>query len=250
MAQKYFGNEDPMGKVLTINDVVEVKITGIAKDVPPNTHFRFDFLTSFESMPYKWAMNTWRTQQFYTYVLLDNEHDQDELGKKLSAFTEKHFGKQAKAKLQLQPIEDIHLYSRNFNQDMAANNGDIAYVYIFSTIALFILAIACINFMNLSTARSASRAKEVGVRKIVGAHRSQLIRQFLGESFLFSLLAAMLSVVLVMVFLPKFNSLSGKSITLTLENLFFTGGMLAGITIFVGFVSGSYPHYFYPDSNR
>ncbi len=171
MAQKYFGDEDPMGKTLTIQDAVEVKVTGVARDVSQNTHFRFDLLASFESMPYKWAMNTWRTLQFYTYVLLEKEYPQDQLDEKLSVFLKKHFGKKANMALRLQPIEEIHLYSRNFNQDMAVNNGDIAYVYIFSSIALFILAIACINFMNLSTARSAKRAKEVGVRKVMGAHQ-------------------------------------------------------------------------------
>ncbi len=244
MAQKYFGSEDPMGKTLTIQDAVEVKVTGVARDIPQNTHFRFDFLASFESMPYKWATNTWRTLQFYTYVLLGEEYSQDQLDEKLSIFLKKHFGKQTNMALRLQPIEEIHLYSRNFNQDMAVNNGDIAYVYIFSTIALFILAIACINFMNLSTARSAKRAKEVGVRKVIGAHRSQLIKQFLGEAFLFSVLAAVLSVALVLLFLPKFNGLTGKNIILSAGNFLFIGGMLAGIILIVGFISGSYPALF------
>jgi len=244
IAQKYFGAEDPMGKILTIQDAVEVKITGIAKDVPPNTHFRFDFLSSFDSMPYKWAMNTWRTQQFYTYVLLDKEYSQDQLDAKLSAFTKKHFGKQTNMALRLQPIGDIHLHSQHFNQDLARNNSDIAYVYIFSTIAAFILAIACINFMNLSTARSAKRAREVGMRKVMGAYRRQLIKQFMGESFFFTLLATVLSLILVLLFLPKLNSLTGKSIALTLGNVQFLGGSLAAIILIVGFFSGSYPAFF------
>ena len=244
MARKYFGSEDPMGKTLTIQDAVEVKITGVAKDIPSNTHFRFDFLASFESMPYKWATNTWRTQQFYTYVLLDKEYPQGQLNEKLSAFIKKHLGKQTNMALRLQPIEDIHLYSRHFNQDPALNNSDIAYVYIFITIAVFILAIACINFMNLSTARSAKRAREVGMRKVMGAHRSQLIKQFMGESFLFSLLAAALAVVLVLLFLPQFNNFAGKDIALTLGNVLFFGGGLLGTIFIVGFFSGSYPALF------
>jgi putative ABC transport system permease protein len=244
MAQKYFGPEDPMGKALTIQDAVEVKVTGVARDVPQNTHFRFDFLASFESMPYKWALNTWRTQQFYTYVLLDKEYSQDQLDERLLAYLKKHFGKQTDMALHLQPIQDIHLFSRNYNYDLAANSSDITYVYIFSTIAVFILVIACINFMNLSTARSAKRAKEVGVRKVIGAHRSQLIKQFLGETFLFSLFAAVLSVVFVLFFLPKFNDLAGKNIALNLGNLPFIGVMLASIILIVGLVSGSYPALF------
>jgi putative ABC transport system permease protein len=244
MSRKYFGDEDPMGKTLTIQDAVEVKVTGVAKDVPQNTHFRFDFLVSFESIPYKWALNTWRTQQFYTYVLLDKEYSQDQLDERLSAYLKKHFGKQTNMALHLQPIQDIHLFSRNYNYDLATNNSDITYVYIFSTIALFILAIACINFMNLSTARSTKRAKEVGIRKVIGAHRSQLIKQFLSETFLFCLLSAMLSVVFVLFFLPQFNGLAAKNITLNLENVLFIGTTLLVIVLVVGFFSGSYPALF------
>ena len=245
MAQKYFGKDDPMEKVLCIDDAVELKITGVAKDVPKNTHFRFDFLASFESMPYKWALNTWRTLQFYTYVLLNKEYDQYELDEKLSPFLKKHFGEQTTMKIHLQPIEDIHLHSRYYNQDVATNNSDISYVYIFSTIALFILSIACINFMNLSTARSAHRAREVGVRKVVGAFRGQLIKQFLGESFLFSFIAAIFSVFLIALFLPTFNSLSGKDITFNAQNMVFIGGFLACVILVVGLTSGSYPSLFF-----
>ncbi len=245
MAQKYFGKEDPMGKVLRINDAVELKITGVVKNVPENTHFRFDFLASFESMPYRWALNNWRTLQFYTYVLLNKEYDQNQLDEKLSPFMKKHFGEQTKTQLHLQPIEDIHLHSRYYNQEMAPNNSDISYVYIFTTIAIFILSIACINFMNLSTARSAHRAREVGVRKVIGAFRGQLIRLFLGESFLFSLIAAFISVFLIAAFLPTFNTLSGKDIPFNAQNIVFIGGFLACVILISGFFSGSYPSLFF-----
>jgi putative ABC transport system permease protein len=241
MAQKYFGKDDPVGKVLTINDTVKARITGIARDVPENTHFRFDFLVCFESMPYKWALNTWKTMQFFTYILLDRDYSQIKWEKKLSDFLHKNFGKHANIKLHFQPIDDIHLHSKNYNSDLAANKSDIAYIFIFSTIVFFILGIACINFMNLSTARSAKRAKEVGVRKVVGAHRGQLIKQFLGESLVFSFFAGILAIFLVKIFLPAFNSVSGKNITFTSENIFFTGGILAVIIFVVGFISGSYP---------
>jgi putative ABC transport system permease protein len=245
MAQKYFGREDPMGKVLRIDDAVELKITGIAKNVPKNTHFCFDFLASFESMPYQWALNNWRTLQFYTYVLLNKEYDQNQLDEKLSPFLKKHFGQQTKTQLHLQPIEDIHLHSRFYNQDMAPNNSDISYVYIFSTIAIFILGIACINFMNLSTARSAQRAREVGIRKVIGAFRAQLIKQFLGESFLFSFIAAIVSVFLITLFLPTYNTLSGKDITFNAQNMVFIGGFLAFVIFIAGLISGSYPSLFF-----
>jgi len=245
MAQKYFGKDDPMGKVLCIDDAVELKITGVAKNVPKNTHFRFDLLASFESMPYQWALNNWRTLQFYTYVLLNKEYDQNQLNEKLSPFLKKHFGQQTNTQLHLQPIEDIHLHSRYYNQDMAPNNSDISYVYIFSTIAIFILGIACINFMNLSTARSAQRAREIGVRKVIGAFRAQLIKQFLGESFLFSFIAAIVSVFLITVFLPTYNTLSGKHITFNAQNMVFIGGFLASVILIAGLISGSYPSLFF-----
>jgi putative ABC transport system permease protein len=244
MARKYFGDENPMGKTLTIDESVEVSITGVAETVPDNTHFRFDFLVTFESMPHKWALNNWRTQQFFTYILLDRVTPQNELTEKLMAFTQKHFGKQSNFRLSLQPIEDIHLFSKNYNYDMAVNNSDIAYVYIFSTIAFFILIIACINFMNLSTARSLHRAKEVGIRKVAGAKRSQLIRQFLGESFVFSILAAVVAMVFIFCILPAFNNLAGKNISLNTENLLFAGWILAAILGVTGFLSGSYPSFF------
>ncbi len=245
MAQKYFGKEDPIGKVLRINDAVDLQITGVAKNAPKNTHFRFDLLASFDSMPYKWALNTWRTLQFYTYVLLNKEYDQNQLDEKLSPFLKKHFGQQTNMQLHFQPIEDIHLHSRYYNQDMALNNSDISYVYVLSTIAVFILSIACINFMNLSTARSAHRAREVGVRKIIGAFRGQLIKQFLGESFLFSFTAAVVSVFLIGFFLPTFNSLSGKDIAFNAHNILYIGGFLACAILISGFISGSYPSLFF-----
>jgi putative ABC transport system permease protein len=245
MAQKYFGKEDPIGKVLSIDDTVDLKITGVAKNVPMNTHFRFDFLASFESMPYTWALNNWRTLQFYTYVLLNMEYAQDELDDKLSPFLKKHFGQQTNMKLHFQPIEDIHLHSRYYDQDMASNNSDISHVFILSTIAVFILGIACINFMNLSTARSAQRAREVGVRKVIGAFRGQLIKQFLGESFLFSFIAAIVSVFLIGLFLPTFNTLSGKDITFNAQNILYIGGFLASVILISGFISGSYPSLFF-----
>jgi putative ABC transport system permease protein len=244
MARKYFGNENPLGKALTIDDTVEAIITGVAETVPENTHFRFDFLVSFESMPYKWAMNTWRTQQFYTYVLLDRAIQQNELDEKLSAFMQKHSGKQTNFRLRLQPIKDIHLHSKNYSYDMAINNSDIAYVYIFSTIAVFILIIACINFMSLSTARSFHRAKEVGLRKVVGAQRSQLMRQFLGESFVLVILAALAALIIILCILPAFNQLAGKNISLKGENILYMGWILAGVICVTGILSGSYPSFF------
>jgi putative ABC transport system permease protein len=244
IAQKYFGKENPIGKLITIDDTVEAKITGIARSVPENTHFAFDLLVSFESVPYKWALNTWKTQQFYTYILLTETYPQEELDEKLSGFFEKVFGKQTNFKLWLQPIKDIHLHSRTFNNDMAENNSDMAYIYIFATIAVFILCIACINFMNLSTARSLQRAKEVGVRKIMGAHRRQLIKQFLGESFVFSILAGCIALFLLIFCLPIFNALAGKNISMNQKEILFIGLVMAGIAFMTGFLSGSYPSLF------
>ena len=243
-ARKYFGQEDPMGKVLTIDNRVEAKVTGVARNIPQNSHFRFDLLVSFASNPEKWALNNWRTHNFYTYVLFQKKSNPLEFGEKLVAFIQKHFGDVTSEKLAVQPLTDIHLHSRNFQYEMAKNNGDAAYVYILSVAALFILLIACINFMNLTTARSAGRAKEVGLRKVIGADRKNLITQFLGESLILSFLAVLLALALVESFLPVVNHLTGKKMSLIQSDPILIGLSFVGLAALVGVLAGSYPAFF------
>jgi len=201
-ARKYFGDEDPMGKILTLNDRYsqsDFTVKGVLKDIPKNSHFRFDFLASFATMEKRfseWVQN-WFNHMYYTYLLLDESLSSEVLEGKFTALVKKHTGQQAGDALKphLQPLTAIHLHS-HLESEIEANS-DAVYVFIFAAVALFILMIACINFMNLATARSAYRTREVGMRKVVGARRSQLVRQFLGESVLFSFIALPLAVVMM-----------------------------------------------------
>lgn len=258
MAEKYFGQENPLGKILTVDTRQDFKVTGILKNIPRNSHFHFDFvipfITLFTNRIRPIDLEHWGNIFYYTYILGKQGFSPAQLEKKLPEFVKKYIGGNFREffkdnldqvpsmyKFHLQPLTQIHLHSRL--EDEMEPNSDIAYVYIFSTIALFILVIACINFMNLSTARSSSRAKEVGLRKVVGAHRGELIKQFLGESFILSFISLLLSIGLVELFLPVFNSLSGKELSLRYLGNGTTLMALIGILIFIAILSGSYPSF-------
>jgi putative ABC transport system permease protein len=247
MATRYFGKEDPMGKVLKRNNGNNVVVTGILANIPSNSHLQFDIVMSLASFAHDRLLteNTWDNFAFYSYVQLDEhfnatpaalagiEREMDEIYKKHE--------NGIKIKWHVQPLTDIHLHS-NLQIDVSGH-GNIQYVNIFFIVAIFILVVACINFMNLATARSARRAREVGLRKVVGAMRGQLIGQFLGEAMLISFFALLLSLLLVWMALPLFNTLSGKVLSIDLWNgkLLLT---LAGIAAATGLLSGSYPALF------
>jgi putative ABC transport system permease protein len=254
-ARKYFGGENPLGKVLRIDTNYsdeDYKVTGVIEDLPGNSHFHPDLLASFSSLYHvkdqRIALDQWWLSDPYTYIKLKPGVDPQKLEGMFPAFVKKHFppipGVPAemlpKVGFHLQPITDIHLHS-HLEHEMEPN-GDVSYIYIFSAIAALTLLIACVNFMNLSTARFAGRAREVGVRKVVGAHRSQLIEQFLGESFLLCALAMILAVVLVRVTLPAFNAFLGKQIALQYDATTWLG--LLALTLLVGLIAGSYPAFF------
>ena len=252
MADKYFGDDNPIGKVITGDDLYKFTITGVMRDLPKNSHFHFDFLASYASL----APNnlygeptTMQNQGFshdlYTYLLLKEGYAPEDLERKLPGFLEKHLGDQLdgtgiEARPFLQPLPDIHLHS-NLEGEIAPNS-DVRYVYIFSSLAVFILLIACVNFMNLSTARSARRAQEVGIRKVLGAHRNQLIKQFTGESILFSLIALVMALGLVHVLLPQFNLLSGKALEMDYQSTWLVP-VLVAIALVTGIVAGGYPAF-------
>jgi putative ABC transport system permease protein len=194
MAEKYFGQKNPVGKTIHV-DKKDYQVTGVLENIPGNTHLRFDFLASFSSLVelrgrervYRW--NSW---SYHTYVLLHGQADPVSLENKLPAFLKKNYMEDARQTLRLQPVADVHFHTKaNFELEP---NTDIRNVYLLSAIGIFILLIACFNYMNLSTARATTRAKEIGMRKVIGANRMQLIRQFLGESILFSLIALFFSV--------------------------------------------------------
>jgi len=245
-AKKYFGNEDPMGQTLTRGQT-ELTVTGLMPDLPYNTHLKFDILGSFATIEQQWSSSnftSWGNNSYPTYVLLPEGMSANHIQQQLPDFMMRHAPKdQSKSSaLYLQKITDIHLYSHL--DDENGQNSDITYVNLFSAIAFFILLIACINFMNLSTARSTSRAREVGMRKVVGANRPQLIRQFLGESLFLAILSLFLAVALVELTLPWFDGFVDKPLQFNPIQKPLTLFTLISITLFVGLISGSYPALF------
>ncbi len=244
-AYKYFKNEDPIGKILQIdyfNKLTDFKVTGILKNIPHNSHLQFDFLLPFHLFDYSDVADPWSTVDNYqTYVLLNKYASLKEINQKIADYKSKHVPG-SHDKYYLQPLTRIHLYS-DVKFDSPANS-DIRYVYFFTVISIFILLIACINFMNLSTARSANRAKEVGLRKVIGAQRIQLIRQFFGESLLYSFVAFVCAIIFVIAILPLFNNLSGKTLSIAGYRSAYIFLFLLGVTIMTGGISGSYPAFF------
>jgi putative ABC transport system permease protein len=245
-ARKYFGSEDPLGKMIeadAYNDgnLMLFRVTGIAKNVPRNSHLHFDFLASYSSQ----REDTSRISGFYqnfTYVLLDSPRSAAQLNNKLLDFLHRNWTKKPWFTISLQPLLDIRLRSRLKSE--IESNGSILYVYVYTAVAAFVLVIACINFMNLTTARASRRAREVGIRKVVGARKNQLVQQFLGESILLGLLSALGAVLFVIMALPVFNRLTGKSLTyISLADPSFLIG--SGVVILaVGLISGIYPAFF------
>lgn len=262
--KKYFGNEDPIGKSIRVeNDTTLFEITGIMEDLPVNSHFHFQLLGSTISYPRQSENPVWVSNNFYNYVKLKEGTNPKEFEKKLRILITKYIGPQLKQFLNIsieefeksggsynffiQPLADIHLKSKL--QYELEPNGNMLYVYIFSVVALLILLIACINFMNLATARSATRAKEVGLRKVVGSDRGKLISQFLTESILVSFIALILSLLIVELTLPSFNALLDIKLSMGYFSTWYTVPALIGFAVFIGLISGSYPSFFLASFN-
>lgn len=249
MARKYFGDEDPLGKTIRKNQKDDFTVTGVLADIPENSHLQFDFLQPMSFLARTngdLKENHWDNFNFFTYVVLDETADASPAARKDIAGRIDQIYKSNESVLRvsfaLQPLRQVHLHSTGLLADLPGG-GNVQYVYILSVIAIVILAVACINFMNLATARSARRAKEVGLRKVAGAARGQLIRQFLAESSLIAFLALILAVALVTIFLTPFNNLSGKNLSLDLLDGKLLPGLLI-ITLATGLISGSYPALF------
>lgn len=244
MAQKYFGSNDAVGKTLLL-DGKSMKVTGICEQPPVNSHLSFDMLISMSTAEkqgsgYAWLFSNWYSNEFYTYILLPRTDDAFALSKQLSGFATRHqkTGSTTTHHFSLEKLTDIYLRSDRENQ--AGATGNIRTLYVFSAIAIFILLISCINFINLSTARAAERAKEVGVKKVNGVSRGQLINQFFTESFFVVALATAGALALTALALPAFNGFSGKAIRfdlLTPVHLL----ALAAIVLLTSFLSGAYP---------
>ena len=248
MAKKYFGNEDAVGKILKRNNKDNVVVTGVLKNIPANSHLQFDFIMPWSAIAHTdWRLrdNIWASYDFYDYIQLDDNFKATpaalaELSRQANEIVREHI-KENPPNITLQPLTDIHLHS-DYHSSLPGQ-GNIQYVNTFFIVALFILAVACINFMNLATARSARRAKEVGLRKVVGAGRMQLIGQFLGESLFISFIALLIAVGIVYLLLPVFNNLAGKELSIQLLDGKLIA-LLLGIALFTGLISGSYPALF------
>ncbi len=254
-AAKYFNNENPIGKTLTLNNS-DYKVTGVFKSIPQSTHFDFDFMVSMPSLEAS-RQQSWLDNNFQTYFIIKDGADSKVVKTKLDGLLVKYLGPELEkamgitlAQLEenggggayfLQPVMDIHLHSDL--QGELGVNGDIKYVYIFSIIAVFILLIACVNFMNISTALSATRAKEVGIRKVLGSYKKGLVWQFLTESFFTTFISLLLAIGLIELLMPYFNNLTGKQLTLEyFNNPFLVYSMLL-VLIVIGFLAGSYPAF-------
>lgn len=242
LAKKYFRDEDPIGKVFKILEK-DFAVTGVFRDIPENSHLHFNYIFAFELVKkFGWDdLTNWGSNGYYTYVLLRDDASSEAVSTKIKDVIKKNLEPETTTEIYLQPLTRIHLHSK-YTADIGGH-GDIQYIYIFSVIGVFVLLIACINFMNLSTARSAKRSKEVGMRKVIGAQRMQLVRQFLAESIVLSFLALAIALVMVQLLLSAFNDVSGK-------HLYFypfsinIASILILVTVITGVVAGSYPALF------
>ena len=251
MAKKYFGEENPLGKSLKFENQLDFKVTGVMESLPVTSHVQFDFLASFKNIRelFRASGTTlgwrgWYWNPCHTYVLLPPDLSAERLSTQLPEFTQTYAPERLRSNLEffLQPLTDIHLHS-NLYQEFEIN-GSMDTVWLFTIIAIFVLLIACINFMNLATARSIKRAKEIAVRKAVGASRFQLIRQFLGESLLLSFIAAFGAFILVEMSLPLFEQIAGIELDLALIGYDKIIGSLILLALLVGLIAGSYPALF------
>ena len=242
-ATRYFGDEDPIGQTLNLLNQVDVNVTAVIKDLPDNTHMEFEIIGSIAAIPVMLGPNeleSWGSNNYYTYARLPEGFDPADLEAKFLDFLIRHWSENAESSsfLSLQALTDIHLTSDRDGEWRP--NGSLTTVYTFSAVALFVLLIACVNFMNLTTARSTQRAREVGIRKVVGAHRSQLITQFMGESILLTAIAMLLAVVIVELSMTAFSNYLEKPLEFSLANPGAIATLFAGVLI-VGMFAGSYP---------
>lgn len=245
-AERYFGDEDPIGKTIIVAEQFPLTVTGVVENIPRNSHFHFDMLLSMISLNLS-SEPKWFSNDFRTYIVLQEDYDYKKLETKFPEFIVKYLGKgnsnwineEDSHEYYLQPLTYIHLKSDI--QCEFEPNGNKTYVYVFTITAIFILLIACVNFMNLTISKSTSRAKEIGLRKVVGSYKRQLIFQFLCESLLLSFIALIFAAALIYFTLPFFNNLVGKELLLTDYKFQLTILILAGITLFVGLTAGIYP---------
>ncbi|MEO9806142.1 MAG: ABC transporter permease [Reichenbachiella sp.] len=256
-AKKYFGDEDPLGQKLTVEqDTIFYTVTGVMEDVPDHSHMQFDMMGSMSTYRH-WNNNQWVSHNHYTYITLNENADVGAFEEKIQELVYKYVGPQVEQFLgttmdawesagnsfgyYLMPLENIYLHS-SVDEEMQANS-DISYIYIYSLIALVLLSIAIINFVNLATAQSSSRAKEVGIRKVVGSSKRRLVTQFIFESIVVSAIATLLASLLVFLLTPYFIELIGKEIAYSLTSSVWSIAALSGLAILIGIMAGFYPSF-------
>lgn len=247
-ARRYFGDEDPMGKTIVAdNGFMLLTVTGVMENMPANTHFQADFFISlasgFEEYGH-WSREAWDSFFFYTYIMLGDGQSPSDLEVKLPDLVDRHVGDQLQVRggryeFSFQPITDIHLYSHLENEPGA--NTDVSYVYILSAMGLFILVIVCINYVNLSTAQFAHRLREIGMRKVLGASRLHLVRQYLGESVLLAVAALLFALLSVWLVSPWFDALTGMPASAGFMGHALWWLALPAAAVFIGLLSGGYP---------
>ncbi|HEY1871820.1 MAG TPA: ABC transporter permease, partial [Chitinophagaceae bacterium] len=242
-AKKYFGNEDPIGKIIDFNKKLRLKVTGIAADVPPNSHLDFDMLVPLSNWRNEWWMNQWPNNSLFVYLQLDPAVHSQELEKRFPSFMDKYMGKfyrenGFKMDLAIHPLRGIYFEGENPFDNV--KHGSKKMVYIFMSIAILILVIACINFMNLTTARATDRSKEVGLRKVLGAIRRQLAWQFIFESLIVATIAAILALLLLQLIMPVYTNFLGYKLPSYWNNTWVYIFMI-GVILTVGLLAGSYP---------
>lgn len=246
-ARKYFGNGDPIGKTLLLNNRFPLEVTGVAADPPEHSHLDFNFVTSYQTFYANQGIsgefNSFLWPPTHTYVKLYSTASASELNEQLPAFSHRHRDADDASRLtpRLQPLTEIWLGPNYSGQQQAG--GSMVYIYLFSAVAIFILVLACVNFVNLATARAGKRAREVGVRKAAGAARGQLVAQFLAESVLLSLVALALAFLLSELLLPFFNSIAAKQVAIPYgDGAFWL--MVSAVVVMTGLAAGAYPAFY------
>lgn len=255
-AQRHFGDENPVGKEMVLNNKLTCQVTGVYEDIPGASHFKYDIMISMAGLE-EARSPIWLSHNFQTYFTASPGQDPEHIEASINTLFRKYAGPQVRdfigasieeieaqgnwARYALMPLTDIHLHSHLIAEHEP--NSDITYVWMFSAVALFILLIACINFMNLATARSSGRSREIGVRKVLGSHRQQLVLQFLTEAVLMSIMAFVLAVILACIAMPFFNSLASRRLAVPLQDPGFIGLLAAG-ALLTGFLAGSYPAFY------
>lgn len=247
MARKYFGKQNPVGEMIGKTSFGAVKVTGVIKDHPDNSHLKFDMLFSSVRTDDNWNqyLNSWDDFNAYTYLVLSDANAIQSLRSKMAALADDKLARfEGGVLIDFQPMEDIYLHSADIEEGNESGHGQMSYIYIFSSMGIFLLLIACINYINLATSKAMMRSREVGVRKVVGAGRGQLIAQFLTESFVLTILSAIASLFVMDLVFPYFNQITGKAFDITFDNLTLYIVPLLVIAVIIGIISGSYPAFY------